>query len=122
MGFNMDVFKGNFERTSAENYEELLKALDVNFLLRKAATVSTPSVEISENNELGEKFDETTPDGRQVSSLATFNDGKLTIVQTAKKAGDKSTKSVREMSGDEMLYTLTVEGCDIVCVQKFKKL
>ena len=31
-------------------------------------------------------------------------------------------QSVREMSGDEMLYTLTVEGCDIVCVQKFKKL
>ena len=27
----------------------------------------------------------------QVTSLATFNDGKLTIVQTAKKAGDKST-------------------------------
>ena len=66
----MDAFKGNFERTSAENYEELLKvnkfvshkinlqkkhniqALDVNFLLRKAATVSTPSVEISENNEV----------------------------------------------------------------------
>ena len=67
----MDAFKGNFERTSAENYEEHLKvkkfdthtyncftrlhhiqALDVNFLLRKAATVSTPSVEISENNEV----------------------------------------------------------------------
>ena len=27
----------------------------------------------------------------QVSSLATFADGKLTIVQTAKKAGEKST-------------------------------
>ena len=27
----------------------------------------------------------------QVTSLATFNDDKLTIVQTAKKAGDKST-------------------------------
>ena len=77
----------------------------------------------------------------QVSSLATFADGKLTIVQTAKKAGEKSTtvnmldntytdnlmdnicfQSVREMNGAEMLYTLTVEGCDIVCVQKFKKL
>ena len=31
--------------------------------------------------QLGEKFDETTPDGRQVSSLATFDDGKLTIKQ-----------------------------------------
>ena len=136
----MDAFKGKFERTSADNYEELLKALDVNFLLRKAATASTPIVEISENDgewtikssttlktvvlkfKLGEKFDESTPDGREVSSLATFADGKLTIVQTAKKAGEKSTTSVREMNGAEMLYTLTVEGCDIVCVQKFKKL
>ena len=39
----MDAFKGKYERTSAENYEEMLKVLDVNFLLRKAATASTPS-------------------------------------------------------------------------------
>ena len=44
----MDAFKGKFERTSAEKYEDFLKALDVNMLLRKAATVSTPTVEISE--------------------------------------------------------------------------
>ena len=40
---NMDAFKGKYERTSAEKYEEMLKELDVNFLLRKAATASTPS-------------------------------------------------------------------------------
>ena len=39
----MDQFKGKYERTSAEKYEEMLKELDVNFLLRKAATASTPS-------------------------------------------------------------------------------
>ena len=39
----MDAFKGKYERTSAEKYEEMLKELDVNFLLRKAATASTPS-------------------------------------------------------------------------------
>ena len=38
----MDAFKGKYERTSADKYEEMLKELDVNFLLRKAATVSTP--------------------------------------------------------------------------------
>ena len=46
----MDVFKGKYERTSAENYEEFLKALDVSYLLRKAATVSTPVLEITENS------------------------------------------------------------------------
>ena len=42
----MDIAKGKFERTSADNYDELLKALDVNFLLRKAATASTPVMEV----------------------------------------------------------------------------
>jgi len=44
----MEAFKGKYERTSAEKYEDFLKALGVNMLLRKAATVSTPSLEISE--------------------------------------------------------------------------
>ena len=42
----VDVAKGKFERTDAENYDEFLKALDVNFLLRKAATASTPVMEV----------------------------------------------------------------------------
>ena len=45
----MEAFKGKYERTSAEGYEEFLKALDVSYLLRKAATVSTPIVEITED-------------------------------------------------------------------------
>ena len=46
----MDAFKGKYERSSAENYEEFLKALDVSYLLRKAATVSTPVMEVTESN------------------------------------------------------------------------
>merc|ERR1711887_207157 len=128
---NMDAFKGKYERTSADKYEELLKELDVNFLLRKAATVSTPVMEVTEDGgvwtiktsttlktmelkfKLGEPFDETTPDGREVTATVTFEDGKIVSVQ-------KSTRSVREMNGaDEMVYTMTVDGCDLVCVQKF---
>jgi len=137
----MDAFKGKWERTSADNYEELLKLLDVNFLLRKAATVSTPITEITEADgvfniknsttlktvelsfKLGEKFDETTPDGREVTALANIEDGKLVMVQTAKKAGVKSTKSIRETpSADEMIYTMTVDGSDLVCIQKYKRI
>merc|ERR1712228_374609 len=113
--YKMDAFKGKYNRTSAENYEELLKVLDVSFLLRKAATVSTPVLEITEEGgvwniktsttlktmelkfKLGEPFDETTPDGRDVT--ATVEDGKIVTVQKAKKEGQKSTKSVREMNG-----------------------
>merc|ERR1712013_971627 len=140
MGIDMEAFKGTYERTSAENYEEMLKILDVNMLLRKAACASTPKMEVSEDGgvwtiktpttlktmelkfKLGEPFDETTPDGREVTATVTCEDGKIVSVQKAKKDGQKSTRSVREMNGsDEMVYTMTVDGCDLVCVQKFKR-
>merc|ERR1712098_392846 len=106
---------GKFERTSADQYDEFLKALDVSFLLRKAATVSTPVMEISEDAgtwtiktsttlktmelkfKLDEEFDETTPDGREVSAKVTLEDG-------------KSTRSVRELVDGELVYTMTIEG------------
>ena len=61
----MDAFKGKYTRSSAEQYEEFLKvkighfflfstsiasnqALDVGMLLRKAATFSTPVMDITE--------------------------------------------------------------------------
>ena len=43
-------FVGKYQRTSAEKYEEFLAALGVNYLLRKAATVSTPVMEVSEGH------------------------------------------------------------------------
>merc|ERR1712098_745980 len=137
----MDAFKGKFERTSADQYDEFLKALDVSFLLRKAATVSTPVMEISEDAgtwniktsttlktmelkfKLDEQFDETTPDGREVSAKVTFEDGKIVTVQKAKKDGQKSTKSTREIVGEELVYTMTIDGVDdLKCVQKFKRI
>merc|ERR1712106_77382 len=137
---DMEAFKGKYERTSADNYDELLKELDVNFLLRKAATVSTPVMEVSEDGgewtiktstplknmelkfKVGEPFDESTPDGREVVATVTCEDGKIVSVRKAKKEGQNSTRSVREMNGgDELVYTMTVDGCDLVCVQKFKR-
>merc|ERR1712063_108969 len=129
------------ERVAAEKYEEFLKALDVNFLLRKAATVPTPVMEITEDAgtwtiktsttlktmelkfKIGEEFEESTPDGREVTALVTHEGNKLTTVQKAKKDGQKSTKSVREFNGDELVYTMTVDGVDdIVCVKNFKRI
>ncbi len=40
-------FVGKYERVKAENYEQFLQALGVNILMRKAATVSTPVMEVS---------------------------------------------------------------------------
>ena len=136
----MDKFKGKYKRISTENYKEMLQEFELNFLFIKAATSSAapvPVIEISEENgqwtittssalktfsrtfKLGEPFDETTADGREVSSVILLEDGKLVSVQTAKKPGVKSTRSVREIEGDELIYTIRVEGTNTVCVQKF---
>nr|ALS04897.1 cellular retinoic acid-binding protein 2 [Pseudodiaptomus poplesia] len=136
----MDSFKGKYERVSADNYEEFLKALGVGLLLRKAATVSTPVMEVSEESgtwtiktstslktmelkfKIGEEFEETTQDGREVTALVTLDGNKLVTVQKAKKDGVASTKSIREFNGDEVVCTLTIDGNDdLVCVQKFKR-
>merc|ERR1712043_1529 len=103
---------GKYERVSAENYEEFLKALGVNFLLRKAATVSTPIMEA---------FEETTPDGRQVSALVTVDGNKFISEQTAKKDGEKSTKTVREFTEEGCTVTMEVLGSNVISVQKFKR-
>merc|ERR1711972_244059 len=122
-------------------WARLWQILDVNMLLRKAACASTPKMEVSEDGgvwtiktsttlktmelkfKLGEQFDETTPDGREVTAVVNLEGGKIITVQKAKKDSEKSTKSVREMNGaDEMIYTMTIDGSDLVCVQKFKRI
>ena len=58
-----------------------------------------------------------------MSAVVSFEDGKIVTVQKAKKDGQKSTKSIREMNGaDELVYTMTIDGMDdLTCVQKFKR-
>merc|ERR1712212_852526 len=75
----MAAYVGKYDRVSAENYDEFLKELDVNFMLRKAATASTPVFEVIVDGEeitfktstmlktmelkfkLGVEFDEKSP-------------------------------------------------------------
>ena len=45
----VDKAVGKYERVTADKYEEFLTELGVNFLLRKAATASTPTMEVSLN-------------------------------------------------------------------------
>ena len=71
---------------------------------------------------LDEEFEETTPDGREVKAIVKMEGNKLVTVQTAKKDGEKSTKSVREFNGDELIQTMEIIGSDITCVQKFKRM
>merc|ERR1711917_152601 len=110
-------------RISSENYDEFLKALNVGFLLRKAATASTPVMEITEsdgnwtmktstslkaielNFKLGEPFQEETTDGRKCET---------TVTMEAIKKGDKDVTAVREFTDDKVTMSTTVDGVTAV--------
>ena len=134
------IAKGKYQQVSAENYEDFLKALDVNFLLRKAATASTPEMSVTEENGVweiktstfmksmelkfqpGVAYNETTPDGRDVMTLVTLDGNKFISEQTAKKEGQKSTKTVRDFSDTGCKVTMEVLGSGVSCLQIFKRL
>merc|ERR1712179_66350 len=137
----METFKGKYTRTSEEKYEDFLKLLNLGYLLRKAATVSDPVMDVTEaagvwsivssttlksmelKFKLNEEFEESTADGRDVRTVVIFEDGKIVAVQTAKNPKHKTTKLVYEMNGqNELINTMTVPGESLVCVQKFKRL
>merc|ERR1711951_204635 len=125
IGSKMVQFTGKFTRVSSENYDEFLKALNVGYLLRKAATASTPVMEITESDgnwtmktstslkaielkfKLGEPFQEETTDGRKCETTVTMEGNKLITMQKATKKGDKVTMST------------TADG--VTAVQVFKR-
>jgi len=104
---------GSYTRVSEENYEEVLKALNIGFMLRKAAMASTPVMTITEAGgqwtmttkttmksielkfKLGEEFEEETTDGRKCKTTVTMEgDNKLVTTQRAIKSGDKDVTAV----------------------------
>ncbi|KAJ8378612.1 hypothetical protein AAFF_G00238240 [Aldrovandia affinis] len=124
---------------TSENFEELLKALGVNVLLRKIAVTaaSKPSVEISQQGDtlsiqtstsvrtthvsftVGEPFNETTVDGRPCTSFPRWEtDSKISCEQTLQKGEGPKTAWTREMTNDGELI-LTMSAGDIVCTRVY---
>ena len=61
--------------------------------------------------QLGEEFEDITPDGRDVTAVVKLEGDKMVTVQKAKKHGQKSTREVRQMNGaNEIVYTVTIGG------------
>jgi len=133
----MVQIEGNYVRTEEKDYDKFLTALGVGFLLRKAATASTPSMTISKsgdkwsmvtatslkkvelNFELGKPFDETTTDGREVTTTVTMDgDNKWITVQEPKKAGSKKVEVVRTFTDAGISVQMK---CDAVVSDQFFK-
>merc|ERR1719384_2720197 len=110
-------------------------------MLRKAATASTPVLEVTYDAgsetwcfktstmlksmelkfKLGEEFDEKTPDGREVTSIVTQEGDKLICKQTAKKDSEASTVSTREFFDDKCVLHIEIVGKGVSCTQTFTR-
>ena len=104
---SINFISGTFTQTSTEGHEDVLKALNVGFMLRQAALASTPVMIISENDgkwnittktsmksmeisfKLGEEFEEETADGRKCKTIVTLESNKMITYQKAMKTGQK---------------------------------
>ncbi|KRZ60784.1 Fatty acid-binding -like protein 6 [Trichinella nativa] len=118
-----EKFIGKYRFVSSENFDEFMKALGVNYLLRKIANAASPIVEFSLDRDvwtlrnistfrtleisfrLGEEVDEVTPDGRHVKTVFTYENGELKQVQKAVKPGEKDSIFIRKLEGDKLITT-----------------
>ena len=134
----MVQFAGKYKRVKEENYDAFLSKVGVSFVLRKAATASTPSMEITDLGggkwkivtsttlksmtvefEMGKPYDETAADGREVTTTATQDGNTWTIVQKAKKAGEKDVKVIREFNDKGIDVQYICE--DVISKQVFER-
>lgn len=132
----MPNFAGTWKMRSSENFDELLKALGVNAMLRKVAVAaaSKPHVEIRQdgdqfyiktsttvrtteiNFKVGEGFEEETVDGRKCRSLPTWeNENKIHCTQTLLEGDGPKTYWTRELANDELILTFGAD--DVVCTR-----
>lgn len=128
------VLNKKYKLAKSENFEEVMKALGVGYLIRKVGNTVSPVIELTESDgeytftsnstfkntvtkfRLGEEFEEETPDGRKVKSIITQDDNKLIHIQK----GEKETRIEREFADDEVIMTIAVD--DIVCTRIYKPL
>ncbi|KAJ6664189.1 hypothetical protein lerEdw1_008406 [Lerista edwardsae] len=124
----MPNFAGTWKMKSSENFDELLKVLGVNAMLRKVAVAaaSKPHVEIRQdgdqfyiktsttvrtteiNFKVGESFEEETVDGRKCRSLPTWEtENKIYCKQTLLEGEGPKTYWTRELVGDELILVRT---------------
>ncbi|TNN02731.1 cellular retinoic acid-binding protein 2-like [Takifugu rubripes] len=134
-------FAGTWEMKSSENFDELLKKLGVNVMMRVIAVkaASKPLVEITQDGEtlsiktsttvrtthitftVGQEFNEATVDGRPCTSFPRWEtDSKISCDQTLLKGEGPKTSWTRELTNDGQLI-LTMRADDVVCTRVYER-
>ncbi|XP_041108144.1 fatty acid binding protein 7, brain, b [Polyodon spathula] len=125
----VDAFCGTWKLVDSQNFDEYMKALGVGLAIRKVGNVTKPTIIFSQEGdkivmktqstfknteisfELGEEFDENTPDSRNCKSTVTQDGDKLVHVQ---KWDGKETKFIREIKDGKMVMTLILGNVQAV--------
>ena len=135
----MAKFAGKYTRTEMENNDAFLNKLGVNYLVRKAVSISTPTLEITEvtpghwklvlstklkkmelNFELGKAFDEKSIDGRTCKTTITQEgDNRWIAEQVGQKPGEKTVTMIREFSDAGIAVQMICE--EVTSKQFFKR-
>ena len=109
---------GSWKMESSEGFDKIMERLGVNFITRKAGNLMRPTLVVQDLGNgcycmrsestvkttectfrVGEKFKETTPDGRVVTSLITLENGVMKQDQVDDK---KTTHIERVIDGDKL--------------------
>uniref|UniRef100_F7F2V0 Fatty acid binding protein 9 n=1 Tax=Monodelphis domestica TaxID=13616 RepID=F7F2V0_MONDO len=116
----LDPFLGTWKLVSSENFDNYLKELGMSFAARNVGGLAKPTVTISAKGEmftiktnmvrtteisfkLGEEFDETTADNREVKSIITLENG--TLVHVQKWQGKETTIKRKIVDGKMMVVS-----------------
>ncbi|KAM9442794.1 retinol-binding protein 2-like [Salvelinus alpinus] len=129
-------FNGQWVMVTNENFEDIMKAIDIDFATRKIAAHLTQTKVIVQNGDkfetktlstfrnyevnftVGEEFEEVTKglDNRTIQTLVTWDGDTLVAVQK----GEKANRGWKQwIEGDLLHLDIYVE--DKVCKQVFKK-
>nr|O45035.1 RecName: Full=Fatty acid-binding protein; AltName: Full=Sj-FABPc; AltName: Full=Sj14FABP [Schistosoma japonicum]AAC00516.1 fatty acid binding protein variant A [Schistosoma japonicum] len=132
----MSSFLGKWKLSETHNFDAVMSKLGVSWPIRQMGNTVTPTVtftmdgdtmtmltestfkNLSVTFKFGEEFDEKTSDGRNVKSVVT-KDSESKITQTQKDAKN-TTVIVREIVGDTMKTTVTVD--DVTAIRNYKRL
>ncbi|TRY85149.1 hypothetical protein DNTS_006345 [Danionella cerebrum] len=107
-------FNGTWEMVSNDNFEDVMKALDIDFATRKIAAHLKQTKVIVQN---GDKFEtKTLSTFRNYETLVVWEGDKLVCVQK----GEKENRGWRQWIEGDLLY-LEIHCQDKLCRQSFKK-
>ncbi|XP_075067490.1 fatty acid-binding protein, adipocyte-like [Mixophyes fleayi] len=131
-----DALMGTWILTEGNNddFSKYLEELGVNFVLRKAILALKPDLNISKKGDewciktetkiktrelsfkLDTEFDESSPDGRNVKTIMTLDNGVLKQLQ---KVDGKDNVITREVKDGRLVTTMTVG--DVKCIRIFDR-